>query len=464
MIHYRAADEPRVRILVADDEPLSLHMLQHEVNNAGFEPVVASDGAEAIAAMTDDIPIALVDLKMPKVDGLGFLAHCREHFPHTQVIVVSGAGEMRDAIDAMKRGAFEYLTKPFDPDELLINIESAIRAYQLAAQNRDLKAAMSQPLPASPPSASGVNAAQQKQLDRIAQLDSTVLLTGESGTGKSTLARLIHQSGSRSDGPFVVVNCASLPRDLIESELFGHRRGAFTGAVSDRPGRAEMADGGTLFLDEIGDLPLDLQPKLLTFLQDRSVQRIGCNKVRSVDVRVIAATHQNLEEMCQQNRFRLDLFYRLNVLGLTSSPLRTRRDEIKSLAGTILNRICDRRDEALITIDREALDALQAYRWPGNIRELENVLERASAFCDDLTIRVCDLLLPESQPAMLSGDATSTQKTLAGMTLSEIELQAIVETLEACSGNKARTARELGISEKSIYNKMRRHGLLPAKK
>lgn len=464
MIQSRT-DEAPVRILVADDEPLSLHMLRRAVEGAHFEAVVATGGAEAISLMSDDIPVALVDLRMPDVDGLLFLAHCRKEFPNTQVIVVSGAGEIRDAIDAMKRGAFEYLTKPFDPEELLVNVQSALRAHELAAQNRALKAAVTQPMPAQLASNLAKDRAMAKQLQRIAQLDSTVLLTGESGTGKSTLARLIHHSGPRADGPFIVVNCASLPRDLIESELFGHRRGAFTGAVTDRPGRTEMADGGTLFLDEIGDMPLELQPKLLTFLQDRSVQRIGCNKIRNVDVRVIAATHQDLSKMSQENRFRLDLFYRLNVLNLSSAPLRERCSEIPELVSTILQRIADRRNESNLTIDETALAALSNYHWPGNIRELENVLERASAFCEDDVVRAGDLLLPERSSGTPEGQPASASRTkLAGLTLSEIELRAIVETLAACDGNKARTARELGISEKSIYNKMRRHGLLPAKK
>jgi DNA-binding NtrC family response regulator len=269
---------------------------------------------------------------------------------------------------------------------------------------------------------------------------------------------MIHQMGPRASKPFVVVNCASLPRDLIEAELFGHTKGAFTGATDDRPGRAEVADGGTLFLDEVGDLPLELQPKLLTFLQDRTFQRIGSNKEIQVDVRVIAATHQNLALMCEKKSFRPDLFFRLNVLNLAVPPLRERVEDIPELAREILRRIGSRRSCEPLQIDDQATRVLQSHQWPGNIRELENVLERASAFCEGTVITAGDLGIDGTSSPSPSGEPAKTD-SLAGQTLNEIEQRAILETLEACSGNKALAARQLGISEKSIYNKMKRHGI-----
>jgi len=271
---------------------------------------------------------------------------------------------------------------------------------------------------------------------------------------------MIHQSGPRSSGPFVTVNCASLPRDLVEAELFGHAKGAFTGAVNDRPGRAEIADGGTLFLDEIGDLPLELQPKLLTFLQDRTFQRIGSNKVYAVDVRLIVATHQDLAFMCREKRFREDLYFRLNVLSLHVPPLRERVGDIPDLAQEILKRIGQRRGQPPLVFDHATVAVLQQQPWRGNVRELENVLERASAFCETDTIQAEDLVFESaSLPASETQAVSVPPISLAGKTLAEVEKQAIVDTVRACGGNKAKAARQLGISEKGMYNKMKRHGI-----
>ncbi|TVQ01999.1 MAG: sigma-54-dependent Fis family transcriptional regulator [Planctomycetaceae bacterium] len=344
------------------------------------------------------------------------------------------------------------------------------------------------------------------QITRLSAVDSTVFIGGESGTGKSTVARMIHQQSHRRQGPFVSINCASLPRDLLTSELFGHTKGSFTGAVKDRAGHAEVADGGTLFLDEIGDLPLELQPKLLTFLQDRTVQRLGSSDVRKVDVRLIVATHRDLTEMCREQAFRQDLYFRLMVLSIEIPPLRHRSAELPSMAEGILARICERMATEPKRLTAEAIRLLLQHSWPGNIRELENVLERAVAFSSESEIKPKDLLLnhvalvrsgpsgdqavpepidrnphelkPSQDPltASLPADAlphvgTSLPQgvafslpptnavspySLVGKTLDEIERDAIIHTLSACRGNKAQTARVLGISEKSIYNKMRR--------
>ena len=310
-----------------------------------------------------------------------------------------------------------------------------------------------------------VHSRLMQQVDQIAALDSTVFIGGETGTGKSTIARMIHQRSRRSAGPFVTVNCASLPRDLIQSELFGHAKGAFTGAVADRIGHAEVADGGTLFLDEIGDLPIDLQPKLLTFLQDRTVRRLGATESTKVDVRLITATHHDLAELCRQGAFRQDLYFRLLVLNLELPGLRFRTGEFLNIAQNILQAICERQSIAVKTISDRALEILQQHSWPGNIRELENVLERAVAFADSNEIGPSDVLFsnvgldPRSEPTANTDVPSGYQ--LAGKTLEEIERDAIIATLEMLDGNKAKTARTLGISEKSIYNKMKRLKIQP---
>jgi DNA-binding NtrC family response regulator len=450
-----------VQILIADDDPLIRTSLQQQLGSAGYTPILAADGVEAKEKLTEQTHVMLVDLAMPRVNGMECLRYAREKFPNVQTIVITSSEDVSDAVRAMKQGAFDYLTKPFSPDELLARVKQAATKARLLRDNHDLRqlvgqASSSTSLTSRTPTLQGL----RQQIERIAPLESTVLVTGESGTGKSTIARLIHELGPRSDAPFVAVNCASLPRDLIEAELFGHCRGAFTGAVNDRPGRAEAANGGTLFLDEIGDLPLDLQPKLLTFLQDRTLQRIGSNDTRTVDVRLIVATHQDLGQMCQEKRFRDDLYYRLNVLRVQVPALRDRTSEIPLLVDTILNRLANRQAIESLTITEPAIEMLTKHPWPGNIRELENVLERAAAFCRNHTITEEDVAL-NCEAATIGNPAGSAGGgfELACKTLAEVEKQAIIATLRACDGNKAQTARVLGISEKSIYNKMRRHGL-----
>ncbi len=441
-------------ILIADDDPTAVHFLDQIVTNLGYRTCLATDGRQAIDKLTENVMVAIVDLRMPHASGLEFLHHAKTHFPDIQVVMVSGHGEIKDAVAAMKEGASDYITKPVDSEKLTAVFQQAIATARLAKEHRALKAVIG----ASGQTANFVTASKSsqalmKQVERVASLDATVLLTGESGTGKSTVARMIHQQGNRSEGPFVSINCASLPRDLIEAELFGHSRGAFTGAINDRPGRAEIANGGTLFLDEIGDLPLELQPKLLTFLQDRTVQRIGSNKTQVVDVRLITATHRDLEIMCDDGIFRQDLYYRLNVFNLDVPSLRNRRADIVVLTQHILERISRQRNTIPIRLEAAACDLLKEHPWPGNVRELENILERASAFCDNNSIRAEDI-----KPMLAAPVAAQRQNGsyLAGRTLRDIERQAIIETLDYCGGNKARAAREMGISEKSIYNKMRR--------
>lgn len=460
----RAAREKH-RVLVADDDPVTLRALEHYLTAAGYETLCAADGREAIEQLQGEFQAALFDLEMPHYSGLDCLRHARKHHGELSVIMISGRGGLQDAVAAMKEGAFDYITKPFNRDELLARVQQACRATKLARDNAGLREAVAPTAPSFEFVARSAAARQlMRQISKAAKLDATIMLTGESGTGKTAIARMLHQLGTRPAGPFVTVNCASLPRDLVEAEVFGHTKGAFTGAVNDRPGRAEIADGGTLFLDEIGDLPLELQPKLLTFLQDRTFQRIGSNKVYTVDVRLVAATHQDLAEMCREKRFREDLYFRLNVISLRVPPLRERVEDIPELARQILQRIGRQRGQPPLACDPQAEAAMCRHPWRGNVRELENVLERASAFCEGQVIGVEDLLLPDAlgeaadaEIPWLPSSAVSAAPRMS--TLDELERQAIVDTLAAVGGNKAEAARRLGISEKSIYNKMKRFGL-----
>jgi DNA-binding NtrC family response regulator len=446
-------------VLVADDDPVSRRLLQRVLEAAGLEVVVASDGATTLAALDERVTVALLDLAMPEPDGRECLRVIKQTRPGVEVVIVTGSSEIADAVDAMKNGAFDYVTKPIHPEALVAIVKNALATARLRQENRELREALHLPLAQSV--LAGASAATQRVLEtarRVAGLDVGVLISGETGVGKGVVARLIHSLSPRAARPFVVVSCTALPRELVEAQLFGHEKGAFTGAHEARPGRVEMADGGTLMLDEIGDMPIDLQPKLLSFLQDRSFERIGGNRTRRVDVRVIAATHQDLGRMVEEKRFRQDLYYRLNVLPLRVEPLRARREDVRPLAEQLLGSIAKRRRAPPCRLTDEAQAALVAYDWPGNVRELENVLERATVFAEGGLVRAEDLppevrdgaLRPAAEPPKAPGSP------YLGKSLEQIEREAILDTLEACGGNKSEAARRLGVAEKTIYNKLAR--------
>ena len=444
-------------ILIADDDDIVRVTMQEVLGEAGYRLVMAEDGNQAIQSLSDDVQVALLDLHMPGPGGLDCLRHIAAHWPAIETVVVTGSSEVSHAVEAMKNGAFDYLTKPVNFDELLEVVSRAVGQVRIKSENRQLREAMSAPrmrvrfIGESPPARQVLG-----RVEKVAGLESTVLVTGESGVGKGLLARLIHSSSARRDGPFVTVSCTALPRELVEAELFGHEKGSFTGAHERRPGRVEMAETGTLFLDEVGDMPIDLQPKLLNFLQERTFLRIGARHETAANVRIIAATHQDLPALCKEKRFREDLFFRLNVLPIDCPPLRERREDIPLLIDFLLDRIAESRGQAPVRLAEATLRALASYDWPGNVRELENVLKRSTAFMGSSTLSLADL--PEEVTSSGSAGA-ATSSSLAGLSLAEIEKKALVQTLELSRGNKAKTARYLGISEKSIYNKMKRLGI-----
>jgi DNA-binding NtrC family response regulator len=454
--------DTRPVVLVADDDETTRVFLQYHLEKAGVRVLTAGDGRTAVELLAENVQVALLDLDMPDPGGLACLRHIRKAHSDIETIIVTSSGEVGDAVQAMKNGAFDYVTKPVNVDELIEAVHRGIRTSQLTRENRQLRQAIG--IPSADVPFIGQSAAARRVaeiVDRIAALDSTVLLTGESGVGKGLVARLIHASSPRAARPLVTVSCTSLPRELVEAELFGHEKGAFTGAHERRPGRLEIADGGSLFLDEVGDMPLESQPKLLTFLQDRAFQRIGSNKTLAVDVRVIAATNQNLKTMCAERRFREDLFFRLNVLPIEIPPLRERPEDILPIAGYLLDRIAERRGSKPFQLDDDVKRALVGHRWPGNVRELDNVLQRATAFSAS-TVIARDDLPAEILDAAGGTPADDDRSSLAGLALREVERIAIVDTLAACGGNRAEAARRLGISKKGIYIKMKRLGLSAA--
>src|ERR1700734_990943 len=370
------------QVLIVDDEPNLRKILSAQLSRDGYDVLTAEDGEKGLAMLREHhIDLVVTDLKMPKVDGMTLLREALREDPELPIVMITAHGTVDTAVEALKIGAFDYLTKPFDKDEVRQIVAKALKTRQLAGEEVST-------VQVAPGARFGIIGTSTgitdlyALLERVADTPTTVLITGESGTGKELVARALHDHSSRKDKPFIKVNCAAIPKELIESELFGYERGAFTGAVASKPGRFELANGGTLFLDEIGEIPIEMQVKLLRALQESEFERVGGIKTIRVDVRLVAATNRDLKKLILTGNFREDLFYRLNVVPIRLPALRERTSDIPLLVEHFLARFNERLKKDVRSVHREAMDALVQYPWPGNIRELENVVERAVLFCD----------------------------------------------------------------------------------
>ena len=444
------------RILVVDDEPAQRELVSGFLRKRGFEVDEAAGGQAALARFTQEpFDLVLTDQRMPDLSGLDLLQRLRAVTPEAAVIVMTAYGTIETAVGAIKAGATDYLSKPINLDELLHRIEQVRERQRLLGENRELRAALEERHRVE--GIIGDSGRMQEVLSlvrRVAGSDATVLIRGESGTGKELIARAIHHASPRAAGPLVAVNCAALPEGLLESELFGHEKGAFTGAAASRKGRFELADGGSIFLDEIGDLPLHLQVKLLRVLQERQFERVGGTRTIPVNVRVLAATHRSLEALVREGRFRDDLYYRINVVTLLLPPLRERREDLPPLIEHFLTRFAGKNGKTIRGLTREARDALLRYDYPGNVRELENLIERAVVLTRDEVIGKSDLPLTLDEQTAESDAPAGLVAAAEGL-----ERRMIRDALSRAGGVQTRAAELLGISERVLRYKLRKYGL-----
>ncbi|HOI09061.1 MAG TPA: sigma-54 dependent transcriptional regulator [Myxococcota bacterium] len=440
------------RLLVVDDDASALDSLLEIFRLEGFQVRGASDGAKALDALrADEFDVVLADLRMPGMDGMDLLKTVKAIRPDTEVVIMTAFGTIEKAVEAMREGAYDFVTKPLKRPLVVRSVTRAHEKAALRAENQALRAELD--AMASERSLIGTSAAMRRVLDTIAQVapaSTTILIQGESGTGKELVARAIHRQSRRSRGPFIAINCAAIPATLLESELFGHERGAFTGAFARREGRFKLADGGTLFLDEIADLDPMMQAKLLRVLQEGEFERLGGTQTLKVDARVVASANKPLLERVRHGTFREDLYYRLNVITITMPPLRERIEDVPLLAQHFLARFADRNRKDVRTISREAMELLMAHDWPGNVRELENTVEHAVVLSRGDTIRVEDL------PDLVASDTSAKQYLTIqlGTPLDEIEQQVIQQTLRITKGNKRLAAQLLGIATRTVYRKV----------
>ena len=448
----------RVKILVIDDDESLRRVLEYNLAQEGYAVLTASSGEQGLHLLKKEgADLVVSDVRMAGMDGLQVLEEVRKVDLNIQVIILTAFGTIEMAVEAMKAGAFHYISKPFNRDELKLTIKKALQLKALERENVALRQELQTRLgldniiAESPPMKQIL-----EMLERVAPTETTVLILGESGTGKELIARAIHGSSPRAQGSFVAVNCAAIPENLLESELFGHVKGAFTGAIRDRVGKFEAADGGTIFLDEIGEMRPDLQVKILRCLEERSLERVGDNTLIRVDVRVLAATNKDLTKAIQAGEFREDLYYRLNVVPLSISPLRERREDIRPLAQHFLKRLGA---QPRLTIAPDAFQALETYDWPGNVRELENALERAMIFHRGDAISLADL--PETLHAPRAKEAAALPLSLpeAGLSLEEVEKELILRALQKHDWNQSRAARYLGITRHTLLYRMEKHSI-----
>jgi len=447
-------------ILIVEDEPKMLRLLELNLSEDGHTPRTARDAESGLKLLSQEkIDLVLTDLKLPGMDGLEFLQAVKRSNAHLPVIVMTAYGTVETAVVAMKAGASDYVLKPFSMEEIKLLIRKELDVHHLREENVTLREALGKRLEfkniiAKSPKMQEVLAT----VERVAPTQSTVFLGGESGVGKDLIARVIHQHSRRAAGPFIKINCTAIPESLLESELFGYEKGAFTGAVSAKPGKFELADKGTIFLDEIGDMPGSIQAKLLRVLQDREFERLGGTKTLRVDVRVVAATNQDLRVALEQRTFREDLYYRLNVVPINIPPLRERKEDIPYLVDHFIQRFAREAGKPLTGITPQAMRLLKDFHWPGNVRELENIVERAVALSIGNLLDVPDIQLDLS-PSAPSRPTAAVPFPPEGTTLERFEDEIIKEALRRASGNKSQAARLLGLSRNALRYRLSKMGV-----
>ena len=448
--------EDSFSILVVDDEPPQLELIGGFLKKQGFEVALAESGERALQRFRQEsFDLVLTDQRMPNLSGLDLVKAVRAVNPETAVIIMTAYGSIETAVDAIKAGATDYLTKPLNLDELLHRIEKVREHQRLLSENRDLREELRERHRIE-----GIIGESGRMLEvfslvrRVASSEATVLIRGESGTGKELIAKAIHYASPRASGPLVKVNCAALPETLLESELFGHVKGAFTGALANRKGRFEVASGGTIFLDEIGDLPAHLQAKLLRVLQEREFERVGSSRPIPVDVRILAATHRDLEGLLKSGQFRDDFYYRLNVVTIVLPPLRERRQDLPLLMDHMLQVFAEKNGKKIQGFTPEAREALLRYDYPGNIRELENIIERASVITRNDVIGRADLPISIQEPEA----EDNSNNTDLSVVVERLERRLIKEALARSGGVQTRAAEHLGITERNLRYKLKKYG------
>ena len=453
------------RILAVDDEAKMLRVLELQLSSAGYKvskAETAEVGLKLLEAATEEgrpFALAITDLRLPGMDGLSFLREVRKSHNGLPVVVMTAFGTVETAVEAMKAGANDYLLKPFSLEDMMITIDKVLELQALRSENRQLKDELTRRYDFGRIIGHGEKMREVfETAQRVAPTRATVLLGGESGTGKGMLARAIHLNSPRRDAPFIKINCSAIPENLMESELFGYEKGAFTGAIRSHPGKFEQADGGTVFLDEIGDVPPAVQVKLLRVLQEREFERLGGSKTIHVDVRIIAATNQDLRAALEEGAFREDLYYRLNVVPINLPPLRSRKEDIPYLVDHFLERFAADTGNRVTGVAPEALEKLTAYRWPGNVRELENIMQRSMVLAKGDIIEPSDVVLDET-----AGSGASTNGDIGflpeGMTLDEFEQELIREAMRRADDNKSQAARLLGLTRNALRYRLSQMGM-----
>jgi two-component system NtrC family response regulator len=447
-------------ILVVDDDDSFRRVMQLQLEEAGYEVITASGAQEALRLAGEQFPaLVITDLKMPGASGMDLLKSVRSEHPETTVLIITAFGTIQTAVEAIKLGAYDYIIKPTDFDELVLTVKRALEHQSLVEEVRSLRSALDEKYGFE--NIIGHSRALIRVLEmasRVAQRDSTVLIRGETGTGKELLARAIHQNSRRKNQPFMTINSGAIPKDLLESELFGYTRGSFTGAVTPKKGKVEMADGGTLFLDEIGEMPLELQVKLLRLIQNGEIEKVGATGTTQVDVRIVAATHRNLQALIEDGAFREDLYYRLAVVPLELPPLRERAEDISELVQHLFLKARQKNGLPNLKMPMALVPYFAGYRWPGNVRELENVVERMVVLAVGDEIGLSDL--PDFLQHQRAGlDAVQLELPPHGISLEDIEKELILRALQKFEWNQTQAAKYLDISRRTLIYRMEKYGL-----